>query len=161
MTLKLPDSVSSVHDLTALILEVREYTKWYLQYANASKVKTTYAVAQPEISPTAAEIIREWNKTSPLSGESLDTLISSLESIKKAAPTVTITLAAPATSEVKKALVSWYRTNVSDTILISFGFNSNILGGMVVRYGSTIHDWSFRRVILNERSKFGEILRRV
>jgi hypothetical protein len=161
MTLKLPDSVSSVHDLTALILEVREYSKWYLQYSNATKANTKYTIAQPEISPTAAEIIREWNTTSPLSGESLENLIGSLEAIKKSARTVTITLAAPATSEVKKALVSWYRKNVSETILITFGFNSNILGGMVVRYGSTIHDWSFRRVILNERSKFGEILRRV
>lgn len=161
MALKLPSSVSSTHDLTALILEVREYTKWYLQYSNAVKVKTKYTQDQPEISPTASELIRSWNASSPLSGPSLDALIAELETIKKTAPTVSVTLAAPATSEVKKTLVSWLREHINETVLVTFGFNSNLLGGMVIRYGSTIHDWSFRRAILNERKKFAEILTRV
>jgi hypothetical protein len=161
MALNLPATVSSTQDLTSLILEVREYAKWYSQYATAAKLKTKYKQEQPEITPTAGELIRIWNKESPLSQKSLDELIASLERTKKQAPVMTITLAAPATTEVKRALVDWCRKNINQDILVTFRFNSTLLGGMVLRYGSNIYDWSFRRAILNERQKFGEILSRV
>jgi hypothetical protein len=161
MTSILPPSVSSTQDLTSLILEIRSYAKWYSQYTTASKVKTTYKEAQPELSPTATELIRTWGKQSPLSQKSLDELISTLEKTVSHAPIMTITLAAPATTEVKRALVDWCRSNIHQDILVTFRFNSTILGGMVVRFGSKIYDWSFRRAILNERHKFGEMLTRV
>lgn len=161
MTSILPPSVSSTQDLTSLILEVRSYAKWYSQYTTAAKVKTKYQAEQPELSPTAAELIRTWGKQSPLSPKSLETLISTLEKTVTHAPVMTITLAAPATSEVKRTLVDWCRKNIHEDILVTFQFNSTILGGMVLRYGSKIYDWSFRRSILNERQKFGEILSRV
>lgn len=157
----LPASVSSAQDLTSLILEVRSYAKWYSQYATAAKVNTKYKEAQPELTPTATELIRSWGKQQALSQKSLDELISTLEKTAAHAPVLTITLAAPATSEVKRTLVDWCRANIHQDILVTFRFNSTILGGMVVRFGSKIYDWSFRRAILNERQKFGEILTRV
>ena len=161
MTSILPPSVSSAQDLTSLTLEVRTYAKWYSQYATAAKVKAKYTTDQPELSPTATELIRAWGKQSPLSQKSLDDLITTLEKTATHAPIMTITLAAPATTEVKRALVDWCRTNIHQDILVTFRFNSTILGGMVLRYGSKIYDWSFRRTILNERQKFGEMLSHV
>ncbi len=161
MSLVIPASVSSPQDVTALSLEVQSYAKWYSQYANAAKLKATYKEPQPDITPIASELIRDWAKQSPLSGESLDQLIKELAEKTKLSPVMTITLAAPATSEVKKALVSWCRENINPDILITFRFSSSLLGGMVVRSGSHIFDWSFRRVILNERHKFREIVSRV
>lgn len=161
MTSILPPSVSSAQDLTSLTLEVRSYAKWYSQYATAAKVKAKYKEEQPELSPTATELIRAWGKQSPLSQKSLDELIKTLEQTASHAPVMTITLAAPATTEVKRALVDWCRTNIHQDILVTFRFNSTILGGMVVRFGSKIYDWSFRRTILNERQKFGEMVTNV
>ena len=91
----------------------------------------------------------------------LDELIATLEVYRKTATTVTITLAAPATSEIKKTLVNWCRHNISADILVSFQFNATILGGMVVRHGSRVFDWSFKRQILAARANFPEVLRRV
>lgn len=161
MSLVLPASVSSTQDVTALGLEVQEYAKWYSQYANAAKRKIVYKEPQPEVTPVASELIREWGKQSPLSQDTLDQLVKELNSKTKSAPTMTITLAAPATSDVKKALVAWARENINPDVLITFRFNSTLLGGMVVRSGSRIFDWSFRRAILNERQKFREIISRV
>lgn len=161
MSLVLPASISSTQDVTALGLEVQEYAKWYSQYANAAKRKIAYKEPQPEVTPVASELIREWGKQSPLSQERLDQLVKELNSKTKSAPTMTITLAAPATSDVKKALVAWARKNINPDVLITFRFNSTLLGGMVVRSGSRIFDWSFRRAILNERQKFREIISRV
>ena len=158
MTSILPPAVSSSQDLTSLILEVRSYAKWYSQYATAAKVKAKYKEEQPELSPTASELIRSWGKQSPLSQKRLDDLITTLEKTAKHAPVMTITLAAPATAEVKRTLVGWCRTNIHQDILVTFQFNSTILGGMVLRFGSKIYDWSFRRTILNERHRFGELL---
>ena len=50
---------------------------------------------------------------------------------------------------------------VAPDVLVNFQFNATILGGMVVRYGSHVYDWSFRRQILAKRDTFPEVLRRV
>jgi F0F1-type ATP synthase delta subunit len=50
---------------------------------------------------------------------------------------------------------------VAPNMLVDFKFNSTMLGGMVVQYGSHIYDWSFRQRILDARDKFPEVLRSV
>jgi F0F1-type ATP synthase delta subunit len=70
-------------------------------------------------------------------------------------------LAAPPSNGIKKTLVAWCRKNIATDILVNFDFNSTLLGGMVVRYGSHVFDWSFRRKILEEHSKFPGVLRNV
>jgi len=62
---------------------------------------------------------------------------------------------------IQKNLVNWCRENIAPNILITFQFNATLLGGMVIRHGSNIFDWSFRRQILAARNNFPEVLRRV
>ena len=161
MTVKLPALVSSPGDMTALILEIRTYNTWYGQYANAHRAGARYKTAQPELSEVAREVIRDWANGAPLTAAHLEELITQLEHIQKTAPVITITLAAAATNDVKRALVSWCREHINEDILVAFRFNATILGGMVVRYGSRIYDWSFRRAIMNNRQHFPEVLSRV
>ena len=84
-----------------------------------------------------------------------------LEKYIKTAPSITITLVAPTTNDTRKTLVNWCRKNIAPNILVDFRFNTTILGGMVIRYGSHIFDWSFRRQLLNNSKNFSEILRHV
>lgn len=161
MNFTLPETISSSEDLMTLSLEVSSYAQWFNQFVIANKAGTKYQAAQPELSVVASDIIRDWAKQEQLTTARLDELIEILETIKSRAKTMTITLAAPATAELKKALVSWARDNISPDVLISFRFNATILGGMVVRFGSHVFDWSFRRVIMSERHKIPEILNRV
>ena len=71
---------------------------------------------------------------------------------------LTITLASPASLEAKEALAKWCRENLHSEILISFQYSSAILGGMILRTGSKIYDWSFRKKITENSKPFTEVL---
>lgn len=161
MKLQLPSSVSSPQDVASLTIEVQSYARWFSHASIKQQVKAGNIPAAPELSPAATEVIQAWSAQSELSQQVLDALINELGQFKKDAPSITITLAAPAPGDLKQTLVTWCRTNIAADILVTFKFNATILGGMIVNYGSHIFDWSFRRQILSSRAKFPEILRHV
>lgn len=157
----MPDQVASPQDLSSLVFEVRDYARWYEHEIVKQKSGVKSTSAQPELSAVASGVIRDWADQKPLSQATIDELIALLESYSKTAPVMTITLAAPAPSKLRSDLTAWARANLAPNVLISFHFNSTILGGMVVRVGSRIYDWSFRRQLMNNMSKFPEVLGRV
>lgn len=162
MKIKLPDSVSSTQDLKAVILEIRGYARWLSQASVKMKASGNNSYGEaPAVSEAAASLINDWTKDNQLSQKSVDELIATLEDFEATTPSMTITLAAPAPNSLKKALISWCRTNINPNILVNFKFNSTIGGGMVVACGSHIYDWSFKRQILAAREKFPEVLRNV
>ncbi len=91
----------------------------------------------------------------------IEALLSQLEEVLASAPQLHITLAAMPSEGMKKQLVAWVRGELSPAALVTFGYNSALLGGMVVRTGSRIFDLSFRRELLNSGPKLAEALRRV
>jgi hypothetical protein len=161
MKLQLPNSVSSAQDVGALTLEIKEYTKWFTHNAIKQRVNAKRGAPPMEISPAAHELIRNWCGKKLLTAQILDELLDALESFQRTAPSLTITLAAPANNSAKLTLVTWCRENIAPDVLVSFQLNTTLLGGMVVRYGSRVMDWSFRRQILASRANFPEVLRRV
>lgn len=161
---KLSEEVSSPQDLKTLILEVRDYARWYGHNAIKKRlhVRTRRkGPLEPALSPAAAAVIRQWAEKQPLSLKSFDELLATLDTYARTAPEFTITLAAAPTNGLKKVLVGWCRDNVAPNVLVNFQFNAGLLGGIVVRSGSHVYDWSFRRQILNNLDKFPEVLRRV
>lgn len=161
MKLKLPPSIASAQDLTSLIIEIREYAKWYAHEEIKKRVDVKHHSESPVLSKGASELLREWKSSQQINRQSLDLLISTLEDYGKNAPSITITLAATPSSGIKTSLVAWCRENLSPGIMVSFQFNATILGGLVVRHGSHVYDWSFRKQILAARNNFPEILRSV
>jgi len=157
----IPDSVSSPQDLLALTIDVRAYSRWFSHNTIKAKASATRGLQAPSVSPVTIDLIRSWTGQALLTQESLDELIAALEQFRDTAPTLTITLAAPAGGELRKTLVAWCRANIAPNVLVSFRFNATLLGGMVVRYGSRVFDWSFRREIIANRAKFTEALRNV
>lgn len=161
MKLKLPDSVSSSQDLTSLQLEIREYARWFAHDAMKKRISGKSTTNEPILTPAANELLRTLGGEKSLTQHSLDDLINTLDAYKRSASTMTITLAAPPTNDIKQTLVGWCRQNIAPDVLVTFQFNSTLMGGMVVRYGSRVFDWSFRRQILAARNNFPEVLRRV
>jgi hypothetical protein len=159
--LALPNSVSSLQDVSTLSVEIKEYSKWWAHNAIKIRAGAKKGTPPPALSDGAMELVRNVSGKKLLDQKMLDTIIAGLEEYKRGAHTATITLAAPAPRSVKLALVTWCRENIDPGILVSFEFNSTLLGGMVVRYGSHVFDWSFRRQILASRATFPEVLRRV
>ncbi len=158
---KLDESISSLQDLRGLVLEIHEYQRWFSHNAIKKKIHIPSKSKPPELSPAAKSVLREWCAGKDLTIKMLDELIKTLEAYGRNAPSMSITLAALPSSGMKKILVGWCRDNISPNVMVDFQFNSTLLGGLVVRSGSHIFDWSFRRQILAERNKFPEVLRRV
>lgn len=161
MKIKLDEEISSVHDLQAVINELKDYGKWQSHNSMRKLLKSRHETETPILSEAAKNMLHQYGDKELLSRSSLDQLISTLEHFAKRAPTITITLAAPPTRPIKKQLVGWCRDNLSHNILVNFEFRSSLLGGMVVRNGSHIYDWSFRRQILEAGPRFPEVLRNV
>lgn len=162
MKSSLPASIVSAQDLTMVIHEIQDYVAWALHETIKHKVSTKNAMTpQPELSPAATELVSAWGKSKGSTADSFRQLIETLERIAKSAPTLTITLAGPAPQHVKEHLVAWCRENLSQNVLVTFKFNRTLLGGMVVRAGSHIYDWSLHRKLMDNGQSFTEVLRSV
>lgn len=162
MSLTLPSNIWSPEDLKELIGDLKRYARWLAAYAVKERVAASAAKQQPPtLSPTAIELLNGLHAKQALTQPGVDKLIADLQAVQVVAPQVNFTLAAPPSNGLKKTLVTWCRETIGHDALVSFDFNATILGGMVVRHGSHIYDWSFRRQILANRNKFPEVLRRV
>lgn len=161
MKLTLPDSVASSQDVTALQLEVREYARWFMHESIKQQTNVHHKSDEPVLSSACKELLITQGGKKGFDRAALDDLVKELEHYNRTAPTITLTLAAPATGTIKASLVKWCRANIAPDTLVNFQFNATILGGMVVRYGSHVFDWSFRRKILANRDKFPEVMRNV
>ena len=159
--LTLPPDIVSPQDLAALLFEIRQYNAWYQSEVIKSRVELSSQAIPPKISKTAVGILGSVAKDGRLSPEALEALIQGLEHLKRTSPTITITLADLPTNALRSTLAEWCRTNIAPTILVQFTSNRRILGGMVVRYGSRIYDWSFRTKLLANKAAIPEVLRRV
>lgn len=161
MKLRLPDSVASPQDLNTISIEVRQYQKWLAHESIKKQVNAKHVSEQPVMSSSIKELFRNYDLSKIIDQHSIESLIETLEKYKDSAPSITLTLAATPTNTVKSTLVGWCRDNISPDILVAFQFNATLLGGIVVRHGSHIFDWSFRRQILAARDRFPEVLRNV
>lgn len=161
MKLKLPTDITSSQDLSTLIIEIQDYARWFAHESIKKQLNSNHRSEPPVLSPSANELLKNIETKGPHSKKNIDELIESMNIYIKKAPSMTITLAAPPNNNTKSMLVAWCRENIAPNVLINFHFNQILLGGMVVRCGSRIFDWSFRRQILASRDKIPEVLRRV
>ncbi len=161
MKYSLPSSIISPQDLTIAIHEVQDYSAWAHHETIKQKVGAHKPTVAPELNPATAELLGGWSKVNGTTADSYRQLIESLEHIANHAPTITITLAAPAPQQVKEHIVAWCRHSLAESVLVTFSFNSTILGGLVVRAGSHIYDWSLHRRLIDSAHSFTEVLNHV
>jgi hypothetical protein len=161
MNLRLDPTVASPQDLRALRGELHTYGGWLAHNDIKSRTGAGSKTDAPELSMAAKNCLKTYVPSSDKASAALDELVAELDKLSNKADHITITLAAPAPGSLKSSLVDWCRKNLAEDILVSFQFNATILGGMVVRSGSHIFDWSFRRAVMDNRAKFPEVLRNV
>ncbi len=159
--LHLPPDIVSPRDVSALSTEVRAYAQWFSHNSIKATVGAPTGKTAPTISPVTIEVLKTWVGSDTLTTESLDELLKALDVFKRSAPTMTITLAAPAGGDLKRTLITWCRENIAGNVLITFRFNRTLLGGMVLRVGSHVYDWSFRRKLLTNKVSFLKVLSNV
>ncbi len=161
MRLKLPPEIVTRQDLKAAIAELKSQAKWLSQATIKKQVIGSEAPASPSLSQAAQDLTSQWHNGQAITQKSLDELVAELNDFAAKATYVNITLAAPPPNSLKQEMVAWFRKNVRTDLLVDFSFNATMLGGMVVRCGSHVFDWSFKRQILANRAKFPGVLRNV
>jgi F0F1-type ATP synthase delta subunit len=161
MNLNLLDSIYSPQDLRFLIQEIKKYSRWLSQYSIKIRVSKNKPDNPPALSELAVELLKKLSSEKQLNQAGIEELVKKLEELATHSPRITITLAGVPPKSLKQTMVDWCRKNIDPNMLVDFKFNSTLLGGMVVRYGSHVYDWSFRKQILTARVNFPEVLRRV
>lgn len=159
--LQLPPSIISPQDLARLEIELTAFADWFHHNAIKQEMHIAQGTAMPGMSQECLFVLRSISTNGTLTQASLDAQLESIRMSRQSAPTISITLAAPAGNQLKQQLTEWCRRELDAQTLVDFRFNATILGGMVVRYGSHVFDWSFRRAILNKRAEFAKVLRNV
>ncbi len=162
MKFKLPQTIYSLEQLDALIFELGEYLNWVRHISIQAKVGSRKtAVEQPELSQVLQDALISWADGKELALHDVEALIEDLKEYKEKAPSVHLTLAAIPSTALKNQLIEWFRTQISPMMMISFSANRTLVGGMVVRAGSHIYDYSWRKLLTEKRDKIPEIIRNV
>ena len=162
MSSPLPEGIWSPEDLSELLADLHRYAEWLSTYQVKQRVAgQTVSMAPPPLSVRAITCLQQLQEKQELTQAGVEALVDELQKFQSRALVINFTLAGPPSNGLKKRLILWCRQSIAPEILVSFQFNSTILGGMIVRYGSHIYDWSFRRQILAKRGSFAEILRNV
>ena len=157
----LPESIHTMQDLSSVQREIQEYSKWFAHDSIKRRTGTKHQHDAPLLSPAAEGLLDDWTEKNTLTQKQIDLLVAELANYRHNSKIITITLAGPPTTNVKKTLVLWCRKNISPNVLVNFDFNRTLLGGLVVRFDSQIYDWSFRRQIMTNQQNFPGVLRNV
>jgi len=157
INLKLSDEIVSIEDFRDTIEEIQGYAKWFNHNQIKLKVANKKDLNEPELSRQTQDILGQFFNSKSISSSGLDNLIASLEDYLKEAVKIKITLAGIPSNKLKKQLINWCRTSLTQAILVDFSYNRTLLGGMVVIFGSHIYDWSLRRQILDSKDKLIEV----
>jgi F0F1-type ATP synthase delta subunit len=162
MTFNLTPWLNSPMRLGQVIAELQDYALWYAH----NKIQRQFddvkpSADTPKLSVQSLALLAQIQKEQPVKGESFDEILVRLTQISQTAPVVTVTLAAIPSEGLKQAIVQWLRDHIDPNVLVAFQLNSALLGGLVVRLGSHIYDWSFRRQIVEQKNRFAEVLNRV
>lgn len=158
---QLPDSIYSPEQLEACQMELEQYLGWRRRQETRKKVGASAKAPEPFVlSPEMGDLLGNSDDAAKLSMAELEDWQTQLgEWLKK--PVVHLTFAVPPTVGIKADMVKWFRKEISPDLLVRFGINRNIIGGLVVRTTGHIYDFSFRKQFLQHQNLIPEILHRV
>ena len=142
----------------AVIYDIELYLDWYRQ-AKIQKKVGAHTTEEPTHSAETVLVIEAWLAGRPATVEVLEELLNHLRTLKL--PQVHIMLAALPNRAQREALVTWFRSNVTPHLLVSFVADRNLGGGLVVRTPNRVFDYTWKQQLVAGRGKLAEILHRV
>lgn len=154
-TARLPLDLYSPEQLSAVIIELREYSSALRDMQVRAKM------AKSEITPphTSALLLGVIHSTEANATDmtAIEKLLHQLEAIRDKAPTAHIMMAALPNRDLKRKLIEWFRTQIHPYMLLTFATRTDIGGGIIMQAGSHIYDYSFRQQLLNNKHRISEI----
>ena len=154
---KLGPTILSRDDLELLCLEVAKIIET-LHEQSLIKGKTTTAPALVLSSGLLDVLARKPSDPAPAFPE-LQKVQLWLEEVKTSAPEIRLTLPALPAVPLKSDIVAWFRDNIHPLAIFKFEYNRAIAGGFVIRTGSVIHDFSFRKALLTNSGAMVKVMK--
>lgn len=157
----LPDSIITTEMLSAVRYELARELEWRKQAAVKALV-TKKAPKGEEVPTRSLEtqgVIDAWVGGGDATEEDVTDLAKYLADFRPV--TVHVILAALPNRDQSAKLVSWFRKNCRQDLLVSFTADRTIGGGVVVRTPNRVFDLSFREKLSAGRSHIGGIVRGV
>lgn len=158
MAYELPPAVYSPQLLESVVYDLQVYLDWYRQ----TKVKRQVGakpLAEPSHSAETVVVIESYMQGKTPTLEALEALLGELKGVRL--PEVHITLAALPNHTQREALVTWFRSNITPHLLVTFVADRNLGGGVVVRTPNHVFDFTWKQQLLGRRDKLAEIVKRV
>lgn len=156
-TLKLPLDLYSPDQLGILLVEANEHLSAIRDASVRAKTAgRVVEIANPHTSALMTGILQS-NDFKANDPQSYVVLSKGFTIVRDKAPVAHLTLAALPNRTLKRQLVEWFRQNVNPYMLLTFAVRTDIGGGVVVRVGSRIYDFSFRQQILGNKHRISEI----
>lgn len=159
MNLALPTDIYTPDQLSMCIQELRGLVSARRDSAVKSRVASAPETA-PAVPPFTASLLQA-NRLSGSTAKELEELIKALESLRLKAPVVHLTLAALPGPKLSVKLVEWFRREIHPSALLLFVMDHTIGGGVVIRVGSRVYDFSFYSQIIRHKNRIAEIFTHV
>lgn len=156
MAFKLPINVYSPDHIRFCIEELESFAGTLDKKARAETNAGSWG-----LSTESSSLLAGLAKSRQDDPAAIRALVSTLQQQLEASKVFGITLAAPASHKLKEELVAWLRDKIDAAILVEFGVNPDIAGGMVLRSTSRIYDMSFRSLLLDRPERFTRVLEHV
>jgi hypothetical protein len=158
---RLPIDLYSLDQLTAIIIELRAHINALRDAsARARATQSEATIAAPQLSALLLGALKGAG-LAPTDEPGAEKLMEELEAIRDKAPAVHLMLAALPNRELKRKLTEWFRNEIHPYTMLTFAARMDIGGGLIIRAGSRIHDYSFRRQIFEHKSRISEIFNSV
>jgi hypothetical protein len=155
---ELPQAIYSPALVESVTYDIQYYLDWFRQNQIRKKVGAA-AKEEPTHSAETAIVIEAWLGGKAATLESLEALLEYLRTLKL--PEIHLMLAALPNRTQREALVTWFRTNVSPHLLLSFVADRNLGGGLVVRTPNRVFDYTWKQQLIAGRSKLAGIVKNV
>ena len=158
MSLRLPVDLYSPDHISLHIQELRAYIG---EKRNAAaQVKAGGEAESPSLSSTLTALLH----SAAVKAEdmrALEGVVKDLEVLRDKAPVVHLTFAAMPNRTLIRQLTVWFRNQVHPYTLLTVAMRRDIGGGMMLRTGSNIYDFSFRGQILRHKERISELFESV
>lgn len=155
MNMVLPVDVASPDRLSELLLELQDVLS-ALRDAMAQRKTARAPLDTIGLSPELDQLL-EKNRIAANDTAALETLAKNLTDLLEHAPVAHLLLAAMPGRALRRQIVEWFRAEINPLALVTFTARGDIGGGLVLQTGSHVYDWSFRRAIIDNRSRLTEI----
>lgn len=149
----LPADVHSPDQVSELIMELRSYIDGLRDAALRNRAQ---ASGKPSDAPGVSAMLKKVFENA-IDTMTPEEMLHELEELLLRAPVAHLMLAATPAEQLTRQLVVWFRIEIHPQLLLTLSTRRDIGGGGVLRVGSSIYDFSFRRRILDNKKRLTEL----